>query len=168
MPYLIENKKDGGYEKNTWYNIKIRAVNSNFYIYVSPEVTGAQDIKYQEVMHVFDPVLVYGTVAFTSNGNKEMFLDNISIVNIPCSEYDTKEINVALTNTCSRYTENYKNVEDKWTMINLPDINNESGKPEWGIVKKFEGREVVLAQTEEIQMSSMAENGNFYILNDDI
>jgi len=136
---------------------------------VTPEVQGidTNQIKYELVMHVFDPLLVKGTIAFTSIGNKETFLDNITVVNIKCSEYDTNQIQPVITNTCSRYNENFKNVEDKWSIFNYSDINNIKGKPRWTVIKKFEFRESVLAQTELIANDTEYEDGNMFVLKDD-
>jgi hypothetical protein len=134
----LEFKNDGGFIQDTWYNVKIRAQQSLFFIYMT-DYNGPDLESHYELQFKFtDNELVHGSVAFASMGMSYLLLDNISVVSIECTNFDDSANGkvVALTPTCSRFRETYKNgFSERWKSID--PLDNVDGPSIWKTVKNF-------------------------------
>ena len=163
-PSIIDIKYTGGYLMNTWYNIKIRAQNSNIVIYMTDQKENIEK-RFEKIFDFIDNEIMQGTIAFTSLGNKFLLIDNISIIPIACTNFDDREgaSQLILTPTCPRFTEDYKNdFISRWSVID--PIETTEGPSMWIRIYEAENIEVVLAQKSSISGVSQFEEGTLFLL----
>lgn len=166
---IIDEKSDGGFIQDTWYNLKIRGQNGNFEILMTDQFeTGSKkEIPYEKVFSFYHNELVHGTIAFTSNGMRSLLIDNISIVPLYCTNYDTVSETISvITNSCIRFRETFKNGFNlRWQNID-PD-KDVRGSSLWILQQNIDGREFVLSQNSIISKEDGSQEGSLYILKDD-
>jgi len=167
IPKLIDFKNDGGFIQETWYNVKIRAQQSNISIYMTDRSGENMDKLYELQFGVIDNELVHGTIAFSSFGLNFMLLDNISVVPIQCTNFDDsdRDKQIAITPTCTRFYENFKNgFSERWKSIDPKEYID--GPSEWRIESDYEFRELVLKQSALIYGSNDNQEGTLYVMTD--
>jgi hypothetical protein len=163
-PNIIDMKYTGGYLFNTWYNIKIRAQNSNIVIYMTDQKENIEK-RYEKIFDFNDNEMMQGTIAFTSLGNKFLLIDNISIIPIPCTNFDEREgaSQLILTPTCPRFTEDFKNdFISRWSVVD--PLETVEGPSNWQRQYEVQDREMVLAQKSNISGVSQFEEGTIFLL----
>jgi hypothetical protein len=162
----INIKYDGGYVKNTWYNIKIRALNSNYKVYMTTDNSANMEKHYDLVFEFSDNVFINGTLSFASFGISSLLIDNISIIHIKCTDFNdnSNKIQLAQSSNCSRHSEKFNSDYIKrWKKIDPMEYLN--GPSNWVIKKIVDERKNVLAQITNIQGLSMYEEGSIFLLN---
>ena len=162
----IDFKYDGGFNPDTWYNIRITAQQSFICIYMT-DVQVNIDKRYVKVFEFVDNQLVHGTIAFSSFGISFLLIDNIVVVPIPCTDFnqDKSEVQQIITPTCPRFSENFKNnYLSRWTA--LEPIQSINGPSSWKILNNEDNREIILSQESKISGLSEYEEGTIYLLKD--
>ena len=163
---LIDIKYDGGYNQNVWYNIKIRANQSKFILYMTDQQQNLEK-RYEKIFEFDDNELVHGTIAFASYGINYLLLDNISVIPIGCTNFDERnsEMKLVITPTCPRFSENFiKNFFSRWKIVD--PLDSLDGPSNWVRKYKVDDREIVLTQTSRIYSTSSNEEGSIYLLQD--
>jgi hypothetical protein len=168
QPEVLDFKYDGGYNTDEWISIKIRAEVGFFRIYTTSMSNFSQDARelestYQLIFSINDNKITHGTVGFTSFNLHFILIDDISVVQINCTDFQSeiKEIE-AHTNSCRRYREDYKHVSDKYRVYD--PMRNEDGPSIWERVKFYEGRERVMMQKSMVYGLSDYQEGTMNIL----
>jgi len=170
VPTVLDRKEDGGYNPNTWYNVKIRARQAEFYIYLTTLNTPDDlDKKYEQIFYINDNELVHGTIAFASFNLSMLLIDNIDVIHVPCFNFDKRDENsqsVFLTPTCPRFYETLTNAFiDRWKEIN--PLSSRDGPAIWKVYRDIDDRELVLGQMSRIYGISENEEGTIYLLKDE-
>lgn len=169
VPKVIDFKNDGGFFQETWYNVKIRAQQSKINIYMTNSTGENMDKLYELQFSINDNEIVHGTIAFTSFGMNFMLLDNISVVPIQCTNFDDadREQMNAITPTCPRFYENFKNgFSERWKIVDPKEYTD--GPSEWVLENDYEYREKVLKQTSYIYGTSDDQEGSLYVMKDSL
>jgi hypothetical protein len=167
IPKVIDFKNDGGFLQETWYNVKIRAQQSQISIYMTDRSGENMDKLYELQFSVIDNELVHGTIAFTSFGLNFMLLDNISVVPIQCTNFDDadRDRQIAITPNCPRFFENFKNgFSERWKVKDPKEYVD--GPSEWRVFNDYEYRELVLRQSSTIYGSNENQEGTLFIMTD--
>jgi len=166
IPSTIDIKYDGGYVKNTWYNIKIRAQNSQFRIYMTTDNSSNMEKRFDLQFQFNDNELIHGTLAFASFGISSLLIDNISIVHIKCTDFNenSNKIQIAESSNCARHLEKFTNDYSKrWKKID--PLESLYGPSDWKVLKNIDDRVNVLAQITNIHGLSMYEEPTIFLLN---
>ena len=90
-PQILNTKYDGGYNVDEWIDIKIRGINSNFKIYIKSHDFSLNS-DYDIVFEFKDNSILHGTMAFASLMLNNIMLDDISVIQIPCTDFSAKNI----------------------------------------------------------------------------
>ncbi len=173
VPSLLAEKRDGGYLPNRWLTFKILCTSTNIKVfYTQEEMQSKENSEINKnlelIFDIYDSEFTYGTVAFGSNLISNLFLDDISIKQISCTDFmniNNKKIDV-LTNTCNKYIENFNHINIYWDVID--PLKNEGGPSNWTILKNFENRKILLGQMSEIYGSDENEEGTMLLLKNKI
>jgi len=167
IPKVIDFKNDGGFLQETWYNVKIRAQQSEISIYMTDRTGENMEKLYELQFKVIDNELVHGTIGFTSFGLNFMLLDNISVVPVQCTNFDDsdRDKQIAITPTCPRFFENFKNgFSERWKVYDPKD--HIDGPSEWRVQNDYEYRELVLKQSSTIYGSNENQEGTLFVMTD--
>ena len=123
--------------------------------------------KFVKVFEFFDNGLVHGTIAFSSFGIKFLLLDNISVIPIPCTDFERNKSQVqqVITPTCPRFFEDFKNnFEKRWSIVD--PLSSVDGPSSWNIIHQQDEREFILSQSTLIAGLSEIEEGSIFLLRD--
>lgn len=172
-PFLIEEKNDGGFIFDSWMNIKIVGIKNRIKVYYAAKTDQNADLNANDYILIFDKLeesFPHGTVAFSALGISRLLLDNISVIHLPCSvdTYNQGKFPIR-TNTCSRYIENFKNIETKYMAIDpLETTTNKNidSPSNWDIEYNFLSKKRVIAQKSTIRSSKSSQEGSLFVLND--
>jgi hypothetical protein len=123
--------------------------------------------KFVKVFEFFDNGLVHGTIAFSSFGIKFLLLDSISVIPIPCTDFNQNgsQVQQVVTPTCPRFYEDFKNnFEKRWSV--LDPLNSNDGPSAWMTAHNQDEREFLLSQNSFISGISEIEEGTIFLLKD--
>jgi hypothetical protein len=165
--YLIDQKNDGGCLQQVWYNVKITAQQSKYYIYMAEYNSNQVNINYEKIFEFNDNDYLNGTIAFNSNGVNYLLLDSISITPLTCTNFDnfTQDRQIPLTPTCSRFTETFKHgFLQRWKVIDPIDVID--GPSIWKTLHDIENRDIVLVQQSNIAGISDDQEGSAFVMKD--
>lgn len=168
-PEVLDLKYDGGYTTDEWIMVKIRVEVGLFRIYTTNSITSRDSLElestYQPVFSVQDNKITHGTVGFSSVNMNFILIDDISVVQINCVDFKsqiTERMIEAETNSCRRYRENYRRINQKFTKYD--PLKSEDGPSLWERLKPFEGRQRVMRQKSLIYDISDNQEGTMNIL----
>jgi len=167
IPRVIDFKNDGGFLQETWYNVKIRAQQSKISIYMTDRSGDDLNKLYELQFNIADNSIVHGTIAFTSYGLNFILLDNISVVPIECTNFDTTERDmvIAITPTCPRFYEDFKyGFSERWKSIQPKEYLD--GPADWRVSYDYDDRETVLKQYSSIYGSNENQEGTLFVMTD--
>lgn len=170
---ILDIKYDGGIMKMVWNSFKIIGRNSKFEIFYMLDNQNSEinifdtKIKYENIFNFEDNSFIKGTIAFTSNSLQSLFLDDINVIPLKCTNFDDRKINNQKieTNTCNRFTERLNNL-DNWLAINNNDnINNINAN--YKIVLNYDQRYKVIYQSVKFTGENTNQEGSLYLLKND-
>jgi hypothetical protein len=167
-PEVLAFKSDGAYLPEKWLTFRIIATSTEFKIFFTNNELQGKDFNLidRNLEHIFtinDSTFSHRTVAFSSLSIESLYLDDISIKQLSCTDFLSSSIKInALSESCNKYVELFMHINANWEIIDPK--NFEGGPSEWRTVSNFQNRENVLAQLSEIYSLDDNEEGTIFLL----